>query len=136
MPRVWVPVLSPQSARIEPVPLSLLSLRNWPLQPWVMMNDPQEVPSPVSSAKEPVWVVVPTSEAAPPPPPSASQLPASDPTAGMVAPRRASVPVKVMLVTPLAPLVAFPLVDQFLVPVLLRVTLPDPAKVAPVPVLP
>ena len=126
MPRVCVPGEMPQSARIEPVPERLLSLRYWPLQPWVRIKAPQDEASPVSSANEPVWTVVPASDAAPPPPPKASQLPGNTPTPGIVAPRRASVPVKLIWVTPL-----LPSVDQFLVPVPPIVTVPEPAKVAP-----
>ena len=43
-------------------------------------------------------------------------------------------PVKLRFVTPLAPLILLPLVDQFFVPVLLIVTVPDPENVAPVAV--
>ena len=91
------------------------------------MSAPQEDSSPVSRAKEPVWATMPGSAAAPPPPPKASQLPGSDPTAGIAAPRRASVPVKLMWVTPLV----LAGEDQFLVPVLLMVTVPVPENVAP-----
>ena len=85
---------------------------------------------PVSSANEPVCTTVPRSDAAPPPPPSAIQLVVTPPTAGIVAPRKANVPVKFRFVTPLL----LPFVDQFFVPVLLIVTVPDPENVAPVAV--